>query len=235
MIQLSSETLAILQNFAQINSNIVLKPGQNIKTISEAKNILAEADIVEDFPHDIGIYDLFEFLSIHNLVEAPHLSFDEKSIKIESTGGGCQLPNKQSVRYYCAEPSILTTTDKSIDLEDPEVSFNVSQEIISRIKKAASVLGHSEISINGDPSGISIRVFDPKDNSSNTFDFELRQESPSGRKFSLILNISNLKLIDGDYDVFVFSKGNVLVSKWVNTSRPVRYFIALEESSTFDV
>src|SRR5210317_1890765 len=196
-MQLSSDTISVLQNFASINPNVVLKPGQ------ETKNILAEADIIEDFPQEIGIYDLFEFLSVHNLVESPHLEFESNAIVIQSTGGGCKLPNKQTVKYYSAEPSILTTTDKNIDMPDPEVTMNLTSDVISRIKKAASVLGHTDISIN---------------------------ENPGGNTFSFVINISNLKLIDGDYDVFISAKGNVFVSKWVNTTIPVRYFIALEQS-----
>lgn len=233
-MQLSTDTISILQNFASINTNIVLKPGQKLKTIAEAKNILAEADIVEDFPHDIGIYDLYEFLSVYSLIESPTVEFEPNSLLIQSSGGGCKLPNKQTVRYYSAEPSILTTTDKNIDMDDPEVELNLSESIITKIKKASSVLGHTDISIDGNEEMVTIKVFDPKDSSSNTYDFELG-ENPSGSKFSFVLNISNLKLIDGDYDVFVFAKGNVLVSKWVNTTKPVRYFIALEESSTFNV
>jgi len=46
------------------------------------------------------------------------------------------------------------------------------------------------------------------------------------------MNISNLKLLDGDYDVQISSK---LISKWINKSKPVTYYIALEKSSTFGV
>jgi len=46
------------------------------------------------------------------------------------------------------------------------------------------------------------------------------------------MNISNMKIIDGEYDVQISSK---LISKWTNKNKPVSYFIALEKSSTFDV
>ena len=49
-MQVSNETIEVLKNFAGINPNIVISPGQKLKTISEAKNIMAEADITEDFP-----------------------------------------------------------------------------------------------------------------------------------------------------------------------------------------
>lgn len=63
-MQVSNETIEVLKNFAGINPNIVISPGQKLKTISEAKNIMAEADITEDFPLEFGIYDLHEFLSV---------------------------------------------------------------------------------------------------------------------------------------------------------------------------
>ena len=57
-VSISNDTLSVLRNFSSINPNVVLKPGQEVKTISEAKNILAVADIAEDFPTEMGIYDL---------------------------------------------------------------------------------------------------------------------------------------------------------------------------------
>ena len=67
-MQLSNETINVLKNFATVNPNVVIKPGQKLKTISEAKTILASAQIVEDFPVEFGIYDLNEFLSVYNLI-----------------------------------------------------------------------------------------------------------------------------------------------------------------------
>ena len=51
---LSDDTLNVLKNFATINPNLVLKPGQRVSTISEAKTIMASAEIVEDFPQEFG-------------------------------------------------------------------------------------------------------------------------------------------------------------------------------------
>ena len=63
MTKLSSQTIDILKNFSSINSNLVVKAGEPLATISEAKNIMATADIVEQFSSDFGIYDLNEFIS----------------------------------------------------------------------------------------------------------------------------------------------------------------------------
>ena len=74
-MELSENTLQILKNYAGINSNIVFNEGNNIQTISEAKNVLSAASTVEDFPQNFGIYDLNEFLNVLGLVYVPNLSF----------------------------------------------------------------------------------------------------------------------------------------------------------------
>ena len=44
-INLSKETLSILKNFASLNSNILVKPGNVLRTITPSKNGMAEAKV----------------------------------------------------------------------------------------------------------------------------------------------------------------------------------------------
>ena len=46
-MQLSDSTLDILRNFSSINQNILIKADSPIKTISEARNVVAKAEIPE--------------------------------------------------------------------------------------------------------------------------------------------------------------------------------------------
>ena len=55
------------------------KKGNQLRTISVAKNILAEAEIPEDFPRDVAIYDLNQFLNGLSLHQDPNLDFTEDS------------------------------------------------------------------------------------------------------------------------------------------------------------
>ena len=48
-MQLSESTVDVLRNFSGINQNLMIKSGSTIKTISEAKNVVATADIAESF------------------------------------------------------------------------------------------------------------------------------------------------------------------------------------------
>ena len=51
-MKLSDSTLTVLKNFAGINNSILVKEGKKLRTISVAKNILAEANITEEFLND---------------------------------------------------------------------------------------------------------------------------------------------------------------------------------------
>ena len=65
-MQLSDSTLDILRNFSSINQNILIKAGSPIKTISEARNVVARAEIPETFDssldHD-GVENLLKILN----------------------------------------------------------------------------------------------------------------------------------------------------------------------------
>ena len=54
-MKLSEATKEILKNFSDINPNLMINPGKELKTISTMKNILATAKVEEEFPQDIAI------------------------------------------------------------------------------------------------------------------------------------------------------------------------------------
>ncbi len=223
-VSISNDTLSVLRNFSSINPNVVLKPGQEVKTISEAKNILAVADIVEDFPAEMGIYDLNEFLSVVNLVNDPQLSFGDNHVDV--VGGNSK------VKYFFSDSSILTTPQKDITMPECEVTVSLTSETLSQIRKAASALGHSEMAISAVENGVNIKVFDSKDSSANIYNIQLANDAGyNDGQFEFVININNLKLLDGDYEVNISSK---LISEWKNTTKPVKYYIALEKNSNYN-
>tara|TARA_B100000575_G_scaffold292401_1_gene300646 strand:+ start:1661 stop:2347 length:687 start_codon:yes stop_codon:yes gene_type:complete len=228
-MNISDETLEVLKNFASINPNIVLNPGQQIKTISEAKNIMASAEIVEDFPQEFGVYDLNEFLSVLSLVQPADLSFDDKFVTISSTGD-----NRSKIKYFFSEPEILTTPQKDINMPECEFGISITESVLDQIRKAAAVLGHTELVLTGDNGIITATVLDDRDSTANTFSMELDGDNECKNEFKFVINIANLKLLPGDYYVSISSK---LISNWTNVSRtaPVNYFIALEKTSEFNV
>ena len=221
---ISDDTLKVLQNFASVNPNLVLKPGQKVKTISEAKNIMAIADITEDFPVEFGVYDLNEFLSVHGLIENAAVSFEDKALTMSN--------GNQKIKYFFADTDILTQPTKDITMPDAEVGINMSEKDLDQIKKAASVLGHTDLSLTGSNGVVTASVLDIKDATANTFDIVLDKDNACKEQFNFVVNIPNLKLLPGDYYVSISSK---LISNWQNTNYPVEYFIALERTSSYGV
>ena len=229
---LSDNTLEVLKNFASINPNLVFKPGQRLSTISEAKTIMAKAEIVEDFPQEFGIYDLNELLSVYGLIENPQVSFEDKAVLISNTVGGNKLRNQQKIKYFYAEKEILTTPQKDIQMPNAEVGVNITSDVMAQIRKAAAVLGHTELTLAGNDGVIKAIVSDGRDATSNSFELELDMDNSCKNEFNFVVSIPNLKLLDGDYFVSISSK---LISNWVNSNYPVEYFIALEKNSVFNV
>ena len=84
---MSKQTLDLLKNFASINSNILIKPGDTFKTISPVKNIMAVATVPEIFDTEFGIWDLNKFLGTVSLFDTPSFEFGERSVTISGSGG----------------------------------------------------------------------------------------------------------------------------------------------------
>ena len=222
-MELSENTLQILKNYAGINSNIVFNEGNNIQTISEAKNGLSAASTVEDFPQNFGIYDLNEFLNVLGLVDVPNLSFEKDYVLISDSSG------RSKVKYFFSDPDMLTSPSKKIVMPQCEVQFTLDANTLSRIKRAAAALGHDEVSIVPGNGALTLSVVDSKNATSNTFSIDIAGDFPEDT-FNFVISISNLKIIPGDYHVAISSK---LISEFSNNELGVSYWIALEKSSTY--
>jgi hypothetical protein len=222
-MELTEKTLDVLKNYSSINSNIVIKEGNTVKTVSEAKNVLSSTTLDTNFPRTFGLYDLNEFLSTLSLVDSPRLKFDDNYVMI-SDGSG-----RSRIKYHYSDPSMLTSPEKDIIMPDCEVKFTLGREVLSKIRRAASVLGHTELSVTVDNGVIVLNVIDNNDSTSNAFSIDADGTFES-ENFNFIFNISNLKMIDGDYDVNISSK---LISHFVNKETGIEYWVALEKTSNY--
>ena len=222
-MQLNDETLAVLKNFASIQPNVVLNEGNVVKTIAEAKNVMAVATLGQTFDKTVGIYNLDEFLAVLGLVDTPDLNFQDDFVTVKSGAGRSQ------VKYFYSDPSILTSPAKDIPMPDAEVKFPLDESTFKKVLRAAGALGHEKMTITATEGGIKLTVVDNTDSTSNAFEIVVPGTSDS-TDFTFVMNIANLKLISGDYDVEVSSR---LISRFTNQSADIKYFIALEKSSTY--
>ena len=223
-MELSENTLNILRNFSGINQNILIKTGTNLKTISEARNVVATADVTEEFPKDFGIYDLNEFIGVMGLVDTPTLKFEEDFVTVSDSSG------RSKVKYFYAAEETLTSPTKDVTMPEPDVKFTLDNSTLNKLKKAASTLGHSEVSIKAKDGVLSLSVVENQNATSNAFSIDIDGEFKQDAVFNFIISISNLKILQGDYDVEISSK---LITQFKNKELPLTYWIALEKSSTY--
>lgn len=225
-MKLSTDSQLVLKNFAAINSNIVINTGSELKTISEAKNILAKATVNESFDTAFGIYDLNEFLGVVGMFDDPELTIADDSNSIKISQG------RRAVKYFFSAPDILTSPSKDIAMPSAEVTFTLTLDDMAQIRKASAALGVSDVIVSGKAgeSGISLVVTDIKDKTSNSFDIDMDGCQRSDEAFEFIFNISNFKFVSGDYEVTISKR---LISHFKNLSIPVEYWVALEKNSTF--
>lgn len=225
-MELSNFTMQVLKNFASINSNVVIKPGNTIMTMAEAKNVLGSATVPETFPKQFGIYDLQEFLNVIGLVDSPRVRFEDDYVLVGDSTGRAQI------KYYFSDPEMLTSPTKAITMPEPDVKFTLDQGTLNNLKRAAAALGHSEMSITSVDNVIRLSIIESDNSTSNTYSIDVDGETTLS-DCNFVININNLKTIPGDYEVEISTK---LISKFTNKSveQDLIYWVALEKSSTFE-
>ena len=221
-MKLSDKTLTVLKNFAGINNSILVKQGTQLRTMSVAKNILAEASIDEEFPKDFAIYDLNQFLNGLGLHQDPEMDFTESSYLTIREG-------KRRVKYFFADPAVIVSPpDKDINLPSEDVHFQLDSVSLEKLLKAAAVYQLPDLSVIGGSGVVKLVVRDKKNDTSNEFAIVVGE---TDKEFAFNFKVENIKIIPGAYDVVVSSK---LLSQFTNTNYNLRYFIALEPDSTFE-
>ncbi|WLW37577.1 sliding clamp DNA polymerase accessory protein [Synechococcus phage S-8S53] len=219
-MKLSNNTTNILKNFSQINQSILIKQGNKLKTISVMKNILAEAEIEEDFEADFAIYDLNQFLSGLSLYDSPDLEFGDSYLTIRD--------GRRRAKYFFADPSVIVSPpEKEISLPSKDVCFTVATQQLDKLLKAAAIYQVPDLSAIGRNGKIELVVRDKKNDTSHEFSEEVGE---TDQDFSFNFKVENIKIIPGTYDVVISSK---LLSEFTNKNTDLKYYIALEPDSTF--
>jgi hypothetical protein len=217
-MNLNPKTIAILKNFSTINLSIVIKEGNVLSTMSTNKTIMAHATVPDEFPKTIGIYNLNRFLSAASLLNNPNFDFGNNSVTISD--------ENQSLIYHYSEPSmIVSPPNKEIKLPSVDAHFILTNKNIQSVLKALNILGLPEIAIVGDGTNILLQASDIKNTGSDGFSIVM---GDSQNVFRAVFRPDYLKIIEGEYDVKISSKG---ISQF--TGVEATYFIAIESSSTF--
>lgn len=222
-VTFSKNTLAILKNFSNLNSNLLVKPGNVIKTITPSKAGMAVATVEESFDTEFGIWDLNKFLGVISLFQNPTFDFSEKSVRIKNGGDSV-------VNYFYSEPKLLTYPTKDVIMPEVSVSLTMTDKQFSELQKAASVMQLPDISFVGETGDkIFAKVSDISDPTSNSYRVALGDDLYNGPAFNFNFKMENIKILPGDYTIN-FAKN--VVGEFVHKSISLKYWFAMEANTS---
>ena len=220
-MKLNQNTLEVLKNFAGINTNILIKQGKELSTISTMRNIFAKAEITDEFTKEFGIYDLNEFLGTLSALDTPDVSLTDKKMVIKEKDGS-------STGYWFSDPSVIVSPTKAVNMPEADVTFTLTQVKYQKLLKMAAILKAPDLALIGTKGGnVVLKICDKKNDTSNTYEVIVGQSATAD--YTFYFKVENMKMLDGDYDVSVSAKS---ISHFKNKKLPVEYWIALEPDST---
>lgn len=222
-LKLSTDTVQVLKNFNQINSMIYFRKGNTISTISPTKTVFAKYDCPENFKSEFGIYRLDKLLSVLSFFAEPEVVISDKNLVIKDSNS--------SAKIAFADPSVLVYPQKDkIDLPTVDAEFDVSQDELSDVIKAASIMELPFVAFESDGAKIYLKALDYKNPNGDVYTIELaeNEDHDTGDGFTALFNITNLKMIPADYHVQISAKG---IAQFSNDK--MTYWIAVEKDSNF--
>jgi hypothetical protein len=224
-MKISNKTLSLLQSFAQISSNLLVKPGKKLATRNAVNSIQARAVVDETFPQQFAIYDLNQLLSLISASQNPDIEFGDKSLVIRSENGG-------EVEYFYADESLVTAPNEAPPQLEDIYSFKVTSSDIQTVIKTASIISATTLNIVSEKGKVTMTINDPKNTTSHSYKKPLGDAEAS---FNVKMAIDSFKVVPDEYTVRVANAvakaGKVVVFFFESTSSDLTYLIAADATS----
>ena len=215
-MKLSENTLAVLKNFASINSGVVITEGKTQKTIHPDKSILVEAVLEDEFPSTFGVYDLNQFLGNVTTLKNPELTFVKDSVTISD--------GELSLTYLGCSPNLIVTPpNKELVLKTVDVTFALTNVTLQKLLKVASMNSLPNLSVVGKDGELLLKIHERANDTSNHGSMKIGDYA--GKDFSATFKTDNLKLLPDDYNVELQAGA---FAKFTNAKNTLTYFVALE-------
>jgi len=228
-LTLSTDTQLILKNFSGINSSILVREGNQLKTISVGENMIAQYECGEMFPQTFGIYDLPQFLSGLSLFgDSPSLVFDNTDyVTISGNGRKC--------KYFFSDPEITikSAPDRDVKFPGSDITFVITHGSFKALLDASGVYQLPDLKISSTGNSITLSLCDKENDTTNSYE-EVIDGKSTGDFENFYVKVESLRLY---YDLknnkketplYEVSISSQLISQWKHVSLPLTYYIALE-------
>lgn len=218
IMKISQETINILKNFSQINTNLLFRTGNTVSTINAPKSIFAKATVKETFPKEVAIYDLNSLLQLLTFSEDQEVEFGERSLTITNDIGKFEY-------FYCDASLIIAAPTKDIEV-DEVFTFSLTAKDVQTITKTVGVLAAPTISIIAKDGKVTMKIGDRKNDSANSFNKVIGESEST---FECNISSENFKLMQDAYECVLSRK---LFCQFKNASGTMTYLVAMEPGST---
>jgi hypothetical protein len=220
-VNLNAKTLEVLKNFYSINPSLVVKEGNVLATISTNKTVLAKATVPDVFTQRFAMYNLGRFINSVTSYENAELEFHNNHVVIKESG------KTESTRLsYADESGIKIPPEKALVLSTIDASCKITTANLRSVQKQLGILDVPEIAVVGDGVNIYLQAVDSKNVTSDVFSIVI---GSTDKTFRSLFKAENIKVMPGDYDVDICSKG---ISHFKGEG--IEYWIAVEANSTYN-
>ena len=223
-MKLSDNTVKVLKNFSTINQGLVVKPGKTLRTISPNKAVLAEATVIEKFPHEFGIYDLNKSLSLLSMSTENEVEVEKEFLEFTGLAGRGKIRQR-----FTASNLILSPPDKKVVTANPDVTFRLSLDVLNWIFSVANVLKCPNFVFKGDDQDDGMQIIATDVKGQIVDDASVNVDATFDSPFSVAIKVENLKVIPQAYDVILSSNG---LSVFTSEDASLKYWIAIEMNNS---
>jgi hypothetical protein len=138
--------------------------------------------------------------------------------------------NGANTKYFFADPSVVVSPEKDVKMPSEDIKFSLSEKQYNDLMKMSSILQLNDVMIKGctKSNKMHLAVTNKKNDTSN--DYSVQVGDDVKEPFKMYFKTENLKMVAGDYDVFISSQG---ISHFKNKAENLEYWIALEPDSTY--
>lgn len=208
-VQFNATYLSIVKDLTAISPGIIFnKDGDKIVITRTNKGrsiffkLEAPLSYFEFEGDKIAFYNFAEFYQLLNAFGAAKLSQKDNKLIIESSIG--------KINYFLSAPETLTKSPSKINISDPDIIFNLSQDGLAQLKKVDKLMNIKYSNISYTSGAVTFRLFNNIHD--NSFERIYTPETISfpdlkDFEFPIYSEIFSKLISEIDYKVSIFNKG----------------------------
>jgi len=191
---LNKKTQQVLKSLLGVNNSMIVS--KDMTVVDEFKTLLGKVNLglLEDDIKEFGLYDAGGFLNAVSLLDDPTIELEENLLKIKDQNTSIEyvITDLSALEDCVVDPEIIETTQNASSVLD----FELTQEVLDKIKKASSVFKTSDalyIISSGGKTTLKVATKESFVSSRNSFSISI--DASSEKDFELPIPLENIMKI----------------------------------------